>query len=598
MKLSQKGIILVLVPVAFECVFVGSLFYMLSEAQQQLTLATKAHRISSHLNKIQRLQMVIAGGLPVYLNSVELHGPQKNRLTNERIKEEFVRLKESTKDDPALLDSAEKMERSLSESMAITANLKSAWALIDRVRTAKVKNKGKGLTDDLTHEIESMWNQVDKIERESPIRLAENRQHTKILLLLGLGINVSLAIGLAFYFNRDTVSRLSRVMDNARSLAEGRPLNSPLSGSDEIAMLDRAFAKMAMTRDEFAEKERALLIHAADVICSLDADGIITDVSPACRKIWGFEPLELLSLRLQEIVFPEDISSTTEHIEQAKKLTESSFENRIKRKDGGLVDMLWSVKWSPADSSFFCVAHDNTERKSAERMKADFVAMLSHDLRSPLNSVQAFFTMVGDKVYGALSDKGMAKVAMLESTVSWLIELISNLLDIDKIEAGLAELELRQVSIKELVGKAHAALEALAEKRNVLVELPDIDATINADSDMFLRVITNLLSNAIKFAPENSRVKVEIENVDGFVEMRIVDAGKGIAPENQQAIFERFRQVRGEGDNKTRSSGLGLAVAKVIVEQHKGTIGVRSALGQGSTFWVRLPAVARSAHDA
>ncbi|HNB23939.1 MAG TPA: ATP-binding protein, partial [Candidatus Melainabacteria bacterium] len=358
------------------------------------------------------------------------------------------------------------------------------------------------------------------------------------------------------------------------------------------------FANMAKTRDEFAEKERALLIHAADVICSLDADGIITDVSPACRKIWGFEPLELLSLRLQEIVFPEDISSTTEHIEQAKKLTESSFENRIKRKDGGLVDMLWSVKWSPADSSFFCVAHDNTERKSAERMKADFVAMLSHDLRSPLNSVQAFFTMVGDKVYGALSDKGMAKVAMLESTVSWLIELISNLLDIDKIEAGLAELELRQVSIKELVGKAHAALEALAEKRNVLVELPDIDATINADSDMFLRVITNLLSNAIKFAPENSRVKVEIENVDGFVEMRIVDAGKGIAPENQQAIFERFRQVRGEGDNKTRSSGLGLAVAKVIVEQHKGTIGVRSALGQGSTFWVRLPAAARGEDSA
>lgn len=222
-------------------------------------------------------------------------------------------------------------------------------------------------------------------------------------------------------------------------------------------------------------------------------------------------------------------------------------------------------------------------------MKQEFVAMLSHDLRSPLNSVQAFFTMVSNNVYGSLSEKGMATVKSLEDTIAWLIEMISDLLDIDKIEAGLFDLNPKPVSLKAIVERADDALQSLAEKHKIEVELPINDAIVLVDQELFMRVITNLLSNAIKFSQSGSTVNIQIETLGEKVELRVIDSGGGIAPENQEIIFERFRQVHGAGTERRKSSGLGLAVSRAIVEQHDGSIGVRSALGEGSTFWVHLP---------
>jgi len=432
--------------------------------------------------------------------------------------------------------------------------------------------------------------QTEKIENESPERQAELREYMKIWLSIGLTLNVVLAVGLAFYFNKVTAARLGVVVDNTRRLAGGMPLNQPLRGDDEFARLDKVFNNMARDLKSMAQKERALLVHAVDVICSLDGDGTISDVSPACEKVWGYTVDELLSKRLMSIVIPEDADATLEEISQLKKTnSNSNFENRVKRKDGSIVDMLWSLNWSPEQKTFFCVAHDNTERKNAERMKQEFVAMLSHDLRSPLNSVQAFFTMLREKVYGSLNEKGMDRASSLEGTVSWLIEMISDLLDIDKIEAGLFDLDLKEVSLSSVVERSNEALSNLAEEGKVEIVLPKNDAKVRIDDDMFMRVVTNLLSNAIKYSPKKSKVEVEIGEADEYVELKVIDHGRGIALENQETVFERFKQIKESDTKQQRSSGLGLAVSKAIVEQHKGTIGVTSTPGEGSTFWVRLP---------
>lgn len=169
--------------------------------------------------------------------------------------------------------------------------------------------------------------------------------------------------------------------------------------------------------------------------------------------------------------------------------------------------------------------------------------------------------------------------------------MISDLLDIDKIEAGLFDLNLKEVSLSEVVDKSSEALSNLADEEKVEIVLPKNDAKVRIDSDMFMRVVTNLLSNAIKYSPKNSIVEVEIEQADGYVELKVIDHGQGIAAENQEAVFERFKQIKEDDHKKRRSSGLGLAVSKAIVEQHKGTIGVASHPGEGSTFWVRLPSV-------
>ena len=592
MKLIHRGLILVLVPVAFEFVFVGALFYMMHQAELEVARAEKAREVITHLNRIQRHILVWVAGLSPYAALSGTPGPSRARMAAGAVKDEFKRLRKCVKDDPQQLDAVEKMEKSWDEGIQISVSIKDAWSMYSLFNSTSGLERGRGLMSGLLDHSDQIRLYTEKIENESPERQAELREMMKVWLSIGLTLNICLAVSLAFYFNKVTAARLAVVVDNTRRLAGSMPLNQPLLGDDEFARLDRVFNNMAREINNLAQKERALLVHAVDVICSLDSDGTISDVSPACEKVWGYQVDELLSKRLMSIVVPEDQESTLEQISLLRKTdTTSNFENRVRRKDGSIVDMLWSLNWSPEQKTFFCVAHDNTERKNAERMKQEFVAMLSHDLRSPLNSVQAFFTMLREKVYGSLNDKGMSRAASLEGTVSWLIEMISDLLDIDKIEAGLLDLDLKEASLLGVVDRASEALSNLADESQVEIVLPKDDAKVRIDDDMFMRVVTNLLSNAIKYSPKKSTVDVEIGQSDGYVELKVIDHGPGIAVENQEAVFERFKQIK-EADVKTRrSSGLGLAVSKAIVEQHKGTIGVTSAPGEGSTFWVRLPSL-------
>ncbi len=597
MKLKHKGIILVLLPVAFEFVFVGALFYLLHQSQLEVNRAEKAREVIKHLNRIHRQLFVCIGGITPYAGAAELPNPVRNRLARRMLQDEFVHLRRCVRDDAVMTATVDEMERSMVEVETLSAEIKENLSMSGIAKVKNTLKRCRGLLDDLIVQLDVFSKQTEMIEEDSPLRQQDNRHQITLLLIAGFVANLAIAVGLAFYFNRGTVARLSIVLDNAQRLADGRPLHKPLTGDDEISGLDKVFLEMVKNLNDLASRERALLENAADVICSVDEQGTIADISPACTKVWSYEVEELVLKPLIAIVTAEDVAVTEEQFSAVRTSHAGrTFENRVLRKDGLLVDMLWSIKWSPVDNAFFCVAHDNTDRKTVERMKQEFVAMLSHDLRSPLNSVQAFFTMVQAKVYGSLNEKGMAKAAGLEATVSWLIEIISDLLDIDKIEAGQSDLNLVAVSLRRVVERASEALSDLAEDGKVRLVMPAGDAIVSIDEDSFMRVVTNLLSNAIKFSPEDSQVEVEILPSEEFVELRVVDHGSGIAPENQEAVFERFRQLSDAKPHKRRSSGLGLAVSKAIIEQHRGSIGLISKLGDGCIFWVRLSCIQAVPH--
>ncbi len=589
MKLSQKGLILVLVPVAFEFLFVGVLFYMLQQSDLELTRAENARQIVTHLNRVQRHLLVFISGLTPYAGLENAKGRARTEQSMNAINGEIDALKVCLKDKPEQLATIENMQQMWKEAQDISTTLKSSMATNTLYDTASSISKGRRMMAVLLKQSDEVRQQTEAIEADSPIRQAENRENMKRMLLAGLTVNVLLALSLAISFNRVLAKRLAIVVDNTRRLASAKPLNQPLSGNDEIAELDKVFGKMAAAISASQQKERALLDNAVDIICSLDHACTISDISPACLKIWGYEQEDLLSRRILSIVAEADTEQTKTQFEAAKNTgTTNNFENQIKRKDGSLVDMLWSVSWVASERRFFCVAHDNTDRKNVERMKADFVSMLSHDLRSPLSSIQSYIWMIKEKVYGSLNEKGMAQAVALDRTVSWLIEMITNLLDIDKIEAGLFELELQDQSLTDLLRQACNALANSAEIKGIRIVPPASDARVKVDSTLFMRVFTNLLSNAIKFSPTDSQIKILVEKKNKFVTVSFVDQGPGIAALDQNAVFDRFKQVKGEGE-QARGSGLGLAVCKSIVEQHRGNIGVTSTPGQGSTFWVQLP---------
>jgi len=228
----------------------------------------------------------------------------------------------------------------------------------------------------------------------------------------------------------------------------------------------------------------------------------------------------------------------------------------------------------------------------AARRKAELVSMVSHDLRTPLTSVQASLTLLSEGVLGTLPARAVKEITNAENNATRLINLINDLLDIEKMEAGQLAIDCQMTEVYPLFERSYESVKAFADKTSVNIRMVDSDIRIYADGDRIIQVLVNLLSNAIKFSPADSTVTlkaVEVEN--NLVELRVVDQGRGIPESFLSSMFQRFQQVDKIGDaKKKKGTGLGLAICKSLVELHGGEIGVRSVEGQGSTFWFRIPA--------
>jgi len=239
------------------------------------------------------------------------------------------------------------------------------------------------------------------------------------------------------------------------------------------------------------------------------------------------------------------------------------------------------------DSTFHDMAR---ELALAEKQKQEVISMVSHDLRSPLMSLDFSLTLIGSGKYGELNEKGLKELASAETSAKRLIRLINDLLDIEKIESGKLSVLKMPLSFQTLAEHSMDAVRALAVSKDIELTLEcQEDIEFPGDSDRLEQVIINLLGNAIKFSPNNSKVRISAEEKDGFVEIRVIDSGPGIPADYRKKVFERFQQVsRGDGKEK-EGTGLGLAISRAIVEAHGGTIGVDSEDAKGSSFWIRLP---------
>src|SRR5262249_33120962 len=210
----------------------------------------------------------------------------------------------------------------------------------------------------------------------------------------------------------------------------------------------------------------------------------LTNVSPACAQVWGYSADELIGKRYLTLVLPEDAEATVAYTTEAKtKPTTLPLENRIKRKNGEVAYMLWSIVWSEAEKTFFCVVHDTTERQEIERLKQEFVSMVSHELRSPLNSVLAFLNMLPEGVYGKLSEQGLKKAQVANRNIERLIKLINDLLDVEKLESGRLVLHFAPTEIARVIERATEAVRGLAEKEKITIEAADISVAIDADEE-------------------------------------------------------------------------------------------------------------------
>ena len=230
------------------------------------------------------------------------------------------------------------------------------------------------------------------------------------------------------------------------------------------------------------------------------------------------------------------------------------------------------------------------------RLKSDFLATVSHELRTPLNSILGFSDVLSG--IAALDDKQKRYVGNIQRSGRMLLDMINDILDLAKVESGKMEVRLSEFKISSLVAAQCDMARPLAEKKNIDLDCdaPASLPPLRQDQAKVQQILNNLLSNAIKFTPEGGRIVVSAERDEhGDLRLKVADTGIGISPDEQQLVFEKFRQASGalpDGDAMTREysgTGLGLSIVRELCRLLGGDVSLESELGKGSTFTVRLP---------
>ena len=227
----------------------------------------------------------------------------------------------------------------------------------------------------------------------------------------------------------------------------------------------------------------------------------------------------------------------------------------------------------------------------ANQHKSDFLANMSHELRTPLNAIIGFSEVLIERMFGELNEKQADYLKDIHDSGKHLLSLINDILDLSKIEAGRMDLELTSFDLPGALANAMTLVRERAQRHGIALGL-EVDPKLgqfSADERKFKQIVLNLLSNAVKFTPDGGRVDVRANLDTGKVEIAVKDTGVGIAPEDQAAVFEEFKQVGRDYTRKAEGTGLGLALTRRFVELHGGAIRLESEPGKGSTFTVTLP---------
>lgn len=274
----------------------------------------------------------------------------------------------------------------------------------------------------------------------------------------------------------------------------------------------------------------------------------------------------------------------TELLKRLEVLIENTF--RLARNSKLLPRIKGGDELQRLDDVFHDMA---TALNDASEYKKELIAIVSHDLRTPLTSIQTSLSLMEVGACGELPERAQTEIQIAERSATRLINLINDLLDIEKMEAGKLVMTMQTISSRSIIERSIEAVGSFAEQHEVRFALPKFDHQFKADADRLVQVLVNLLSNAIKFSPDESLITVEVEPSAQSVEFRVIDEGPGIPAEQLDAVFERFKQIPGVESTKLKGTGLGLTICKAIVQGHNGEIGVQSTVGMGTTFWFRIP---------
>jgi signal transduction histidine kinase len=476
LNVSQKGLILVSVPLVFELVFICFLTILLQQSESEAQRYAQSKEIVSEVNNLTKTFLDLGFALIAWKATKSRSFVHQYDLIVSEQPEIYKKLEDLSKDDAQRQEYVQKLHKGGDEVMSLIKYVRGLadgeLVVVDpnlyRRETASAYNDFMEMTHALTaHEQE--------VQASSPSAEKKVRGRLKALLVIGLFINVALTFWLLKFFTDSFTRRLAVLTDNNKRLARREPLLAPVDGNDEIANLDQNFHHMV---------------------------------------------------------------SDLEH---------------------------------------------------AERSKQEYLQMISHDLRTPLASIQSTLAVAARGTYGDLNERGQRRISDAERESERLISMINEILDIERLQSGKLELSKAKESLAATVDEAADSVHSLLESKGMTIVNDITGINLNFDRDRIIRVLINLVGNAIKFSEPGSSVEIyALERPDDIV-VKIRDHGRGIPRAALPHVFDRFWQVEEKDRTERGGSGLGLSICKAIVEAHNGTINVESELGKGSIFSFTLP---------
>lgn len=600
MRILDRGLILVGVPLLIGLALVGSFYVLMQKAEYERIQESRLRKFTS---LTVRLSGEVIHGL--FLETMGMLTPDSK--TRVRRRNQNLQKLHSTfaelKDYKAHYPGSEEVERAkwvtscfndIMQDWDASFTGLSRWQPYLTPLPAKPEQRKQHyqkpplaliLTE--TGKLESFGDEQTRLVEH---RLEKVNREQRLLLTIAIVANLVMSIGLGLFFRRGILQRIQTIAQNTRFLAAGAPLCAKLKGSDEIAQLDESFHQMNLQLRNAQENEKKLFNNASDVICVLNNENKFLRVSPASKSNWEYEPAELLGLDISCLIDASSLSSALETIANCK-LSEKpvTFSANMHTQSGAKQVGLWSAYWSKAEDSLFCVVHDITESQRIANMRARFLCMISSDLKIPLAHISQAAQRVlsfGPELPASASTKFSAAV----KNVTRLIGLVDDLLQIAEMDRGMLKLQREECDLFELLNRAKQELEYLAQKKGLTIELQPCQHSVFVQGDRIVQVLVNYLSNAIKFSPERKVITISTERKGNMVICQVTDQGRGVPADKLTAVFEKFTQVESADGKRKAGTGLGLPICKRIIESHGGRVGVESEEGKGSTFWFSVPA--------
>lgn len=341
-------------------------------------------------------------------------------------------------------------------------------------------------------------------------------------------------------------------------------------------------------------RERIIADYAKELLFAFDEQMNVECCNMACLRLLGYLPDQIAGNNLAEISSSKDLSGLRARLQKSKDGRSFEFEFSGISKFGVLVDFAVTAEWSNRVQLFFATARDITAEKAVEKARGEFISMISHDVRAPLQGVLFAIDTLAHPREAEITEKTAKSLSRMEQNVQTVIDLIGELIDFERSADTALALKKANFEVRSLVDEVLEQVRDVAAHKSITLVNETAVVTVKADRARIVRVILNLVANALKFSPTSSKIIVASKEQPSALEIRVTDCGPGIPKHLHTAIFERYFQVdetqpRDAAQN-IPGSGLGLAICKAFVEAHDGLIGVESASeSSGSTFWFTLP---------